>query len=357
MAKKDESKAIDKAPQAGAVVERNPADASTYRILNRTEEELNRTMEVFHHNLRGQKLTELNLPRAKVPPQGMTIWSLPGAEGDIHIEDITGILVEYTTPRAYWDKPLEPGAVTPPNCSSPDGIRGTGDPGGPCHLCPFSKYGSNPREGSNGQACSEKRMLLLLRPDSILPLVVQAPSTSIRNVFDYTMNLANDQELAFHHVYTQLTLEKVGGGGLEYSKVNLKSLGPVAEEYIPRIEAYQASFIKMLGTQQIEVVADTENIIDADAGSMDPNAGDPNAGDPNAGDPNAGDPNAGDPNGGDPNGRPQRWGNRRGERTGLGPRGTYPGSRERARGTERRLPLPGQGKPRNRSSRWNPANF
>ena len=257
-------------------------------------------MEVFHHNLRGQKLTELNLPRTKVPPQGMTIWSLPGAEGDIHIEEITGILVEYTTPRAYWDKPLEPGNVTPPNCSSPDGIRGTGDPGGPCHLCPFSKYGSNPREGSNGQACSEKRMLLLLRPDSILPLVVQAPSTSIRNVFDYTMNLANDQELPFHHVYTQLTLEKVGGGGLEYSKVNLKSLGPVAEEYIPRIETYQASFIKMLGTQQIEVVADTENIIDADAGSMDPNAGDPNAGDPSAGDPNGGEPNAGDPNAGDP---------------------------------------------------------
>ncbi len=70
MAKKDESTAIDKAPQAGAVVERDPADASTYRILNRTEEELNRTMDVFHHNLRGQKLTELNLPRVKVPPPG-----------------------------------------------------------------------------------------------------------------------------------------------------------------------------------------------------------------------------------------------------------------------------------------------
>ncbi len=205
-------------------------------------------------------------------------------------------MVEYTTPRAYWEKPLEPGNVTPPDCSSPDGIRGTGDPGGLCHLCPMSKYGSNPREGSNGQACSEKRMLLLLRPDSILPLVVQAPSTSIRNVFDYTMNLANDQEMAFHHVYTQLTLEKVGGGGLEYSKVNLKSLGPVSEEYIPRIEAYQASFIKMLGTQQIEVVADADNIIDAGAASVDaadePSGQEPSGQEPNAGNANAGDANA-----------------------------------------------------------------
>ena len=158
----------------------------------------------------------------------------------------------------------------------------------------MSKYGSNPREGSNGQACSEKRMLLLLRPDSILPLVVQAPSTSIRNVFDYTMSLANDQEMPFHHVYTQLTLEKVGGGGLEYSKVNLKSLGPVPEEYIPRIEAYQASFIKLLGSQQLGVVADTDNIIDADAGSADP-ADESNGEDPSAVDANAGDANTGDP--------------------------------------------------------------
>ena len=136
-------------------------------------------------------------------------------------------------------------------------------------------------------------MLLLLRPDSIMPLVVQAPSTSIRNVFDYTMNLANEQEIAFHHVYTQLTLEKVGGGGLEYSKVNLKSLGPVPEEYIPRIEAYQASLINLLGSQDIGVVADADNIIDVDPSRVDPvdesNGDESNGDESNAGDDNAGD--------------------------------------------------------------------
>ena len=128
MAKKEASKEIEKAPQAGAVVERDPADASTYRILNRTEEELNRTMDVFHHNLRGQKRTELNRPRAKVPPQGMTIWTIPGAEGDVHAEEVTGILVEYTTPRAYWDKPLEPGNVTPPSAAAPTGSGAASSP-------------------------------------------------------------------------------------------------------------------------------------------------------------------------------------------------------------------------------------
>ena len=113
-----------------AVLERDPADVSTYRILNRSEEEIAKAMDIFQHNLRGQKITERDLRRVKVPPQGITIWSIPSTEGDIHAEEITGILVEYTTPRAYWDRPMDPNTLTPPNCSSHDGLMGIGDPGG-----------------------------------------------------------------------------------------------------------------------------------------------------------------------------------------------------------------------------------
>ena len=233
MAGKKQEGAIEKASQGGAVaVVRDPMDAATYRILNRSEEDIDKAMNVFQHNLRGQKMTDMDLPRAKVPPQGMTIWSIPSAEGDVHTEEITGILVEYTTPRAYWEKPMEPGSISPPDCSSPDGImgsavrRGPDGPGGPCHACPLSKFGSDPREDSNGHACKEKRMLFMLRPDSLMPLVVQAPSTSIRNVFDFTVGLANE-EVPFQEVFTTLTLEKVNAGGIDYSKVALKSAGPV----------------------------------------------------------------------------------------------------------------------------------
>ena len=107
MAGKNQEGAIEKAPQGGAVaVVRDPMEAATYRILNRSEEDIDRAMNVFQHNLRGQKLTHMDLPRVKVPPQGMTIWSIPSTEGDIHTEEITGILVEYTTPgptgRSRW---------------------------------------------------------------------------------------------------------------------------------------------------------------------------------------------------------------------------------------------------------------
>ena len=256
---KNQEGAIEKAAQA-AVVKRDPADVSTYRILNRSEEDIAKAMDIFKYNLRGQKITERDLRRVKVPPQGITIWSIPSTEGDIHTEEITGLLVEYTTPRAYWDKPMDPNTLTPPNCSSPDGVMGTGDPGGPCYLCPFSKYGSDPREDSNGQACKEKRMLFILRPDGLLPIVVQAPSTSIRNVFNYTMGLANEEEVLFHNVYTQLTLEKVNaGGGIDYGKVNLKNVGRVSEEYHSKLESYRDGLANILGDQAVEVIPDDEN--------------------------------------------------------------------------------------------------
>ena len=114
---------IQKASQT-AVMERDPLDVSTYRILNRSEDAIAQAMDIFQHNLRGQKITERDLRRVKVPPQGITIWSIPTTEGDIHTEEITGILVEYTTPRAYWDRPMDPNTLTPPNCSSPQRVDG-----------------------------------------------------------------------------------------------------------------------------------------------------------------------------------------------------------------------------------------
>ena len=261
--KKDntENQALEK-PAPSAIIVRDPADASTYRILNRTQEEVQKAMQIFQHNLRGQKLTERNLPRVTVPPQGITLWTIPGTEGDEHHDELTGILVEYTTPRAYWDKPMEPGNSTPPSCSSHDGLKGVGDPGGVCHLCPFDKYGTALGESQNGKACKEKRMLFLLRPDSILPLVVQGPSTSIPAIWKYVVGLSNE-ETPFHHIYTQLTLEKVAAGSLSYSRIVARSLGPVPEEYIPQIEAYQAALTELLGTHEVDVIADAENIVEA----------------------------------------------------------------------------------------------
>lgn len=260
-------------PAGKTGVERDPMDAATYRILNRTREEVGHALEVFQHNLRGQRITERDIPRVTVPPQGMTIWTIPTAEGDAHVEELTGILVDYTLPRALFGKPLESGGVAPPVCSSPDGIKGIGSPGGDCYGCPFNQFGSDPREESNGKACKEKRMLYLLRPDSILPLVVQAPSTSIPNVFRYVTQLGNE-ETKFETVFTRITLEKVNAGALSYSKVVLRNMGAIPEEYYPHLEQYQQGLRRILSAQQIDVTADVDNpapeVVEGDTAPADP---------------------------------------------------------------------------------------
>ena len=251
---------IAKAPKAGtaAKVERNPKEIGTYRIFGRPAEEVEKAMTILKNNLRGQKLTERDLPRVTVPAGGNTIWTVHTPEGDEHHEELTGILIEYTMPRAYWEKPLTPGNVVPPDCSSPDGIKGVGKPGGDCPSCPFNLYGTAQGEGQTGKACKEKRMLFMVRPDHTLPMVVQAPSTSIRHTFDYVMGLGND-ETTFHSVYTQLGLEKVGMEPMAYSRITFKNVGAVDEEYLPRIEAYQKAFADILGSI-VEVTADSENL-------------------------------------------------------------------------------------------------
>ena len=248
-----------KAGQEGGEIVRNPNDVSTYRILGRTREGVEQAMGVLVNNLRGDKLSERDLPRVTVPAQGNTIWTVPTTEGDKHYDEITGILVEYTSPRAYWSKPLEPGNVVPPNCSSPDGIKGFGEPGGDCLGCPFDAFGTALGEGQNGKACKEKKMIFLLQPDRTLPLVIQAPSTSLRSIRDYVVGLGNIDELPFHAVYTQLTLEKVGAGPMAYGKIVAKNVGPVEREFIPQIEAYQTAFKKILGTHVVDILPDTED--------------------------------------------------------------------------------------------------
>ena len=88
--------------------------------------------------------------------------------------------------------------------------------------------------------------------------------------------MLSNQETMFQHVYTQLTLEKVGAGGVEYGKVTFKNIGSVPDEYHPQLESYQEGLTRILGTQVLDVIPDEENVADADAGAAaEPGAGGP----------------------------------------------------------------------------------
>ncbi len=73
----------------------------------------NNAVEIIRANLKNQPLTFQFFDVVKCPSGGSTVFSVPGLVGDEAEKELTGIILDYTTPRAYWDTP-DPVEGTPP---------------------------------------------------------------------------------------------------------------------------------------------------------------------------------------------------------------------------------------------------
>ena len=202
-------------------------------------------LETVKENIGNDRITDRDLDRITVPSQGGLNWTVPTLEGEDSAKTLDGIIVHWTAPRAYWATGLEAGGNAPPDCSSHNGEMGYGQPGGECFTCPLNQWGS--AEGGGGKACKEKRMLFLLRATDLLPIVIQAPSTSIQTVKKYLLRLAS-QGLPYWSVLTQLSLEKAQSStGIAYSRIAPKSSGPVPEEQREKLAEYVAAIKPIIG--------------------------------------------------------------------------------------------------------------
>jgi hypothetical protein len=202
-------------------------------------------LETVKENIGNDRITDRDLDRITVPLGGGLNWTVPTLEGEDSLKTLDGIIVHWTSPRAYWATGLEVGGNAPPDCSSHNGETGYGEPGGECFSCPLNQWGS--AEGGTGKACKEKRMLFLLRANDLLPIVIQAPSTSIQTVKKYLLRLAS-QGLPYWSVMTKLSLEKAQSStGIAYSRIAPKSSGPVPEEQREKLAEYVAAIKPIIG--------------------------------------------------------------------------------------------------------------
>jgi len=202
-------------------------------------------LEAVRDNIGNDKITDRDLDRITVPLGGGVNWTVPTLEGEDTAKTLDGIIVHWTSPRAYWAAGMEVGGNTPPDCSSSNGEIGYGNPGGDCYSCPLNQWGS--ADGGSGKACKEKRMLFLLRPNDLLPIVVQAPSTSIQPVKKYLLRLAS-QGFSYWTVLTKLSLEKGNNAtGIAFSRIVPKSSGPVPEEQRAQLDEYVKAIKPIIG--------------------------------------------------------------------------------------------------------------
>jgi len=201
-----------------------PPDETEYTLLN--PENMAQMMDVFQQNVGSDGISSLDLPRIKVAAGDTQVFKLQGLQGDETEKQLEGIILAWRKGRLYWkEDPNQPGAriKRPPDCVSKDAVTGEGDPGGECALCPYAKFGSNPK-GGRGQACKQIRQLLLVRPGESLPYLIAVPPTSLKPASQYFLMLWSRQ-VPFWAVTTKLQLDLVrNADGIEYSKIQF-SLG------------------------------------------------------------------------------------------------------------------------------------
>ncbi len=204
-------------------------------------------LEIIRSNLKSQPLTLDLFDIVKSPSGGATVFSVPGLAGEDAEKELTGIILDYTTPRAYWDTP-DPVEGTPPVCLSQNSI--ISHDGKACAHCPYNDFGSKDGE-SNAKACKESVLLFLLRPNSIIPLLVRVPVTSKPRFLKYSTRLLSTLT-PVSGVVTRITLEKTTSkAGKPYALFNFEAVSVLSPVEADQAKAYAKQFMEIVNAAQM----------------------------------------------------------------------------------------------------------
>lgn len=222
------------------------------------------TIALIEENLGGE-INETMLTTFKLPPAGGQHWSIPSMFGDDEVSKaLDVVIIGQMVRRAMWFDELGKGSsgTEPPVCTAQDvaeskmvGHANTeavakhpktakgdtlGMPGGQCTKCAYAQFGSKP-DGGNQQWCRMARVLMVVRPNELLPSLVRLPATSNRAFLDYSTKLVV-QGIKLSQVVTQITLEKdKSEGGVDYSRAVFSVLEKLPDEAAAAFENYRVS--------------------------------------------------------------------------------------------------------------------
>jgi hypothetical protein len=200
-------------------------------------------LDIIKENLKNQQLSFQLFDVIKSPAGGATAFTIPGLAGDEIERELTGIILDYTTPRAYWDTP-DPVEGTPPVCCSRDSVASYPD-GKSCAHCVFNDFGSKNGE-TNAKACKESVSIFLLRRDNILPVIVRVPVSSKLAFLKYATRLVGSLT-PIYGVVTRVTLEKATSkAGQPYAVYNFEALSLLSPEETASARAFGRKFMEIL---------------------------------------------------------------------------------------------------------------
>jgi hypothetical protein len=206
-------------------------------------------LDIINENLKHQPLSLSLFDIVKSPSGGSTVFAVPGIAGEEAEKELIGIILDYTTPRAYWETP-EPVEGEPPLCFSRDSL--VSFDGKPCAHCPHNDFGSNGKADSNGKACKESVQIFLLRPDCIMPLIVRVPASS-KLIFQRYMTRLIGRMIPLSGVVTRIALEKATSkAGKPYALYNFEAMNTLTQEEAVNAHAFGAKFMEFLNVDDEE---------------------------------------------------------------------------------------------------------
>ncbi len=214
---------------------------TNYAALN------NNALDIIKNNLKNQPLSLQLFDIIKSPSGGSTSFTIPTLSGETMEKSITGIILDYTTPRAYWDTP-DPVEGTPPVCFSSDSL--VSHDGKACGTCPFNDFGSKDGE-TNAKACKESVVLFLLRPDNIIPILVRVPVSS-KMIFQRYMTRLIGKMIPVSGVVTKITLEKTTNKtGQPYALYNFEAVEKLSTEEAENARNFGKKFMELVSASEV----------------------------------------------------------------------------------------------------------
>ena len=205
--------------------------------------------DIISENLGDEGLSYADLERMKMPSGKSRAWIAETSEGQLNLTEIKGVIIHHQKTRAYWEKSIEESSGNmPPDCSSEDGRTGvtTMDTlGGDCASCPMNQFGT--ARNRRGKACTEKQMIYVLQENRILPMIVQAPPTSLKSVRDYMLALVDDPDpKSFWMVETEFSLATVNADPFPYPQLKLRKTKALDAGTVERLVLLRKSLLPAL---------------------------------------------------------------------------------------------------------------
>lgn len=221
----------------------NPSDSGYLALTGNA-------LDLIKENLKQQPLSFQLFDLVKSPSGGSTVFSVPGLSGEEAEKELTGIILDYMTPRAYWAT-SDPVEGMPPTCLSKDSLISAD--GKVCAHCPFNDFGSKDGE-SNAKVCKESVLLFLLRPGSVFPLLVRVPVTSKKLFLKCTTRLVS-RLTPLSSVVTKITLEKATSReGKPYALFHFDAVEVLGSEEAKKVREFGRQFMDIVHAADVDPV-------------------------------------------------------------------------------------------------------